>query len=99
MKKFGLVLFASALLAGPALAEQPYSATLAKPLTTAQEVLVFGTIFDCNGSACVTASQPADAGLVRTCRALAAKVGPLTAYGSASKPFDADKLAQCNTAG
>jgi hypothetical protein len=72
------------------------AATLAQPLNQKKEFVVNGNAFRCDGSTCVLASPPQDAGSVRTCRALHREVGTLTAYVAEGKSFDADRLAKCN---
>ena len=87
------------LAAGTAGAAKPhYSATLAKPLTAPTEVIVTTTIWECKDSACELTSAPSDSNSVRACAALKARVGTLTTYGADNSPFDAAKLAQCNSA-
>lgn len=96
MKRFATVLAASALMAAPAFAAQPYTATLAKPIDTAREVIVGGTIFDCTASTCTTTSKPEGVSSVNACHTLVESVGAVTAYGSAADQFSADKLKACN---
>ena len=99
MKIVGFALIASLSLAGSALADPaPYSATLAKPLDAPKEIIVSDTIFKCADTSCVTTSRPEGLNSISVCHSLARKVGAMTAYGSAEKPFDADKLAACNAA-
>jgi hypothetical protein len=74
-----------------------YTATLAQPLAGKKEFIVNGNLFRCDGSTCILASKPTDAGSVRSCRAVQHEVGTLTAYVADGKPFDADKLAKCNS--
>ncbi len=83
-----------------AVAATGYNATLAQPLTGAKELVVNDNLFRCNGSTCVLVSHPTrGAGDLSTCRALQHKVGVLTSYVADGTPFDADKLAKCNSAG
>lgn len=96
MKRFAFALVASALMAAPAFAAQPYSATLAKPLDASKEVIVGSTIFDCTASTCTTTSKPDGVSSVNACHSLVESVGAVTAYGSAAEPFSADKLKACN---
>jgi hypothetical protein len=74
-----------------------YTATLAQPVAGKKEFIVNGNLFRCEGSTCVLTSKPVDAGTVRSCRAVQREVGTLTAYVADGKPFDADKLAKCNS--
>jgi hypothetical protein len=74
-----------------------YTATLAQPLAGKKTLIVNGNMFRCDGATCVLVSNPVDATAVRNCRALQREVGTLTAYVAEGKPFDADKLAKCNS--
>jgi hypothetical protein len=96
MKKIAIALLASACFASPAFAEKPYSATLAKPLDAPKEIIVAGTIFKCEATACMTTSKPEGLDSVNSCHSLTESVGEVTAYGSAADPFSADKLKACN---
>jgi hypothetical protein len=96
MKCFAIALLASACLAAPAFAAQPYSATLATALSAPKEVIVGSTIFDCAAATCTTTSKPEGVSSVNACHTLVQSVGALTAYGSAADPFSADKLKACN---
>jgi hypothetical protein len=88
-----LILASSAALGGTG----GYTATLAQPLAGKKEFIVNGNLFRCEGSTCVLTSNPVDAGTVRSCRAVQREVGTLTAYVADGKPFNADKLAKCNS--
>lgn len=98
--KLAATLIAIAVLAtGGAMAAKPhYTATLAQPIAAPMEVIVNTTIWQCKNSACEMTSAPSNSNSVRACAALKARVGTLTAYGADSNPYDAAKLAQCNSA-
>ena len=74
-----------------------YTATLVQPLTAKNQFMANGNLFRCDGSTCILVSRPIDADAVGTCRALQREVGTLSAYVADGKPFDADKLAKCNS--
>jgi hypothetical protein len=85
------------LVAAPAFADSNTNvATLVAPLTAKQEIIVGANMFRCEGTTCVLVARAADADTLGTCHTLARKVGSLSAYVAAGKPFDADKLAKCN---
>jgi len=88
------VLFASA--AGFA-GTTRYTATLAQPLPKHKDVIGNHNIWRCTETTCVLTSAPNDVEGVSSCRELKREVGALTAYGAAEKPFDAEKLAKCNS--
>lgn len=94
-----ILIVAAMMLAGSAALGDTggYSATLAQPLAGKKEFIVKGNLFRCDGSTCILVSKPLDAGSVRSCRAVRHEVGNLTAYVADGKPFDADKLAKCNS--
>jgi hypothetical protein len=97
MKKLGILLVLGAGLALPqAAAAAPYTATLAKPLSSTMEVIVNSTIFRCEGTACATTSRTDGMWSVRACRKLMKQAGAITAYGTEGKSFDADQLKSCN---
>lgn len=73
-----------------------YIATLAQPLAAKKTFIANDNLFRCEGSTCILASTPLDAGSVRSCRALQREVGTLITYVAEGKPFDAEKLAKCN---
>ena len=85
------------LASSAALGDTGYTATLAQPLAAKKEFIVNGNFFRCDGSTCLLVSKPLDAGSVRNCRAVQREVGTLSAYVVDGKPFDADKLAKCNS--
>jgi|SRR5277367_5890664 len=74
-----------------------YTATLVQPIAAKKEVIANGNVWRCDASICVLASTPKDADSLGTCRELRREVGVLSAFGREEKPFDADKLAKCNT--
>lgn len=95
-----ILMAAAALLAGTAVAQTSgYSATLAQPLAAKKEIIAIGNIWRCENTTCVLVSVPENASSVRSCHALERLAGALTAYGTSSLPFDADKLAKCNGSG
>lgn len=84
-------------VAAPAIADSNANvATLAEPLTAKKEIIIGANMFRCEGATCVLVARAADADTLDTCHTLARKVGSLSAYVAAGKPFDAEKLAKCN---
>ena len=81
----------AAFAAGP-----EFTATLASPIANSKDVIADSNLFRCEGTTCKLVSKPIDATAVSTCRRLARQVGEIKAYGTASEPFDADKLSRCN---
>lgn len=77
-------------------ASEQYSATLATPLAAPQDFIINGNLFRCEGAACVITSAPNNASSLSVCRKLVRKVGAVLAYGTASAPYDAEKIAACN---
>ena len=84
-------------LAGSAFADGPLNATLETPTTTHVTFFADNALWNCDGAACTGSMEPGGASSLFNCRALARKVGRLTAYGAA-KPLDEANLAKCNTA-
>jgi hypothetical protein len=86
------------VLAGTAVAGSGrFVATLAQPVATNQDIFLEGNIFRCEASTCVLISESVAAETIGVCHALKRKVGPLTAYVAAGKPFDAGRLGKCNS--
>jgi len=85
------------MFASSAVAAAGYSATLAQPIAQKTEFVANGNLFRCEGSSCILTSHPVDAESVQSCRALQRRVGTLTSYIADGKPFDAEKLAKCNS--
>jgi hypothetical protein len=100
LKKLNLIA-AAVVFAGTAAVAQTgqYVATLAQPVAAKKEFIANGNIWRCVGSTCVLASEPVDAGSIRSCHALVRQAGALTTYGPKGMPFEADKLAVCNGQG
>ena len=87
------MIFASAMtIAG----SSRYTATLVEPLPAKLQFVSNGNAWTCEGTSCALTSIPSDAGTVQACRDLQRKAGAVSGYGTADKPFDADKLAKCN---
>ena len=73
------------------------AATLETPQTTRARFNAMNGVWKCEGSACVGALEPGSSDSVLQCRALARKVGRVTAYGT-DRPLDEKHLAKCNEA-
>ena len=97
MKTAGFALIAALCLTSSVWASSArYSVTLAKPVTSTEDIVAGMTSFRCADTTCISVSEPYDASNVSTCRSLSRKVGDVVAYGDATHPFDADELARCN---
>jgi hypothetical protein len=98
VKALNIVLATAVLASAAAVAQSArYVATLAQPLGAKKELVANNNFWRCNESTCVLTSHPEDGDSVHSCHALKREVGALTAYGNKDKPFDADKLAKCNS--
>jgi hypothetical protein len=84
------------LLPVGAQASNSYTATLVKPVSSVQNVVVGLTAWRCEDSTCKTTSSTQTAGTIPACHELVGQVGAVSAYGSAERPFDADSLIKCN---
>jgi len=87
---------AATLVSIAAMAASPYSATLSQALSAPKDVIAGQTMWHCEGTSCVTRSNPYDAGTTGSCHKLMSQVGTLSAYGRADKPFDEESLKECN---
>jgi hypothetical protein len=84
------------LWAGAAYAAGPVTATFSKAVETNDDVIVASTVWSCSGNSCVTRSAPDQVRGITGCKAMVAKFGPVTAYGAADNPLNADQLTRCN---
>jgi hypothetical protein len=78
-----------------AFAADPVVAKLVTPVSEKTKVIAGGSLFLCDGDACVAAVPTSQTMNLATCKAIAGKVGPLAAYGG-RKALEADRLADCN---
>jgi hypothetical protein len=85
------------LTAGAAFASEPVTAKLAAPVATPTKFIAGGAIFVCQADACVANAAVSTTFATSTCKAIAAKVGPVAEF-SARKSLDAARLAECNAA-
>ncbi|HEY3950786.1 CC_3452 family protein [Phenylobacterium sp.] len=85
------------LSAAPAaFAGESVVAKLAQPVTQATKVIAGEAVFNCEGDACVANAPTSQTFSSSTCKVIAAKFGPVTAY-TGSKPMDDTRLAACNS--
>jgi len=70
---------------------------LAQPPAAKKEILAGGNLWHCAGSTCTLVSEPIQPYSIRACQELQRQAGELSAYGTKDKPFDADRLAKCNS--
>ena len=82
-------------LAGPALADGTVKATLETPLAGPTKVIAAHSVFNCDGSTCISALASDDASDAYACHDLAKQVGRITAYAE-FKPLNDKALAKCN---
>ncbi|MFS0737303.1 hypothetical protein ABC347_09660 [Sphingomonas sp. 1P06PA] len=94
MVRFILPVLAAAV-ATPAVAAPMYRVALAAPTVNRQ--VVRDLIWSCSGEACVAPlnGTTSDANV---CRAVARKLGRVTAFSADARSFGADELEKCNTA-
>jgi hypothetical protein len=89
---------AAALLGASAAAAEPVVAKLQTPVPSATKPVAGGAVFECLGDVCAARSPSADTAELRGCRDLVRQVGPVSAFGPASKPMSPDALSACNSA-
>ena len=84
------------LSAAPALAgSDPITAKLQTPVAQKIKFIAGGAMFVCEGDACVATAPQSTTFASGTCKTIASKVGPLTAFGG-FKSLDEARLADCN---
>ena len=88
--------FAVMSLAGSAFAETSVTATLDTPQATPAQFIAAGAVWNCSGATCATGVAPDDSGGLSGCKALAKKIGKISAYSSDAKALDSKSLDKCN---
>jgi hypothetical protein len=83
------------LSAGHAFAADSVTAKLQQPVAEKTKFIAGGAIFMCEADQCVAANATSQTFATATCKAVAAKVGPLAAF-SGRKALEAERLADCN---
>jgi hypothetical protein len=85
-----------ALSATAALAAEPVTVKLAAPVAQPAKLMAGSAFFNCEGDTCVANAAMSNTFSTDTCKAIAAKFGPVTAF-EARRSFDQARLADCNT--
>ena len=85
-------------LAGQAAAQTLVTAKLGQPVAERTRLVAGGVVFQCEGEACVASASNSRTFIPATCKDIASRFGPLTAFESGSRAFDAARLAACNAA-
>jgi hypothetical protein len=85
-----LALSTSAFAAGPVVVK------LAAPVAAPTKVVAGGAIFSCAGDTCVATNPSSGTADFSTCKTVVHSVGAATAFGTATAPLAADRLATCN---
>jgi hypothetical protein len=83
------------LSATSALAAQPVTAKLQQPVAEKTKFIAGGAMFVCEADACVATAPGSDTFSTAACKAVAAKVGPVSAF-TGRKTFDDTRLGECN---
>jgi hypothetical protein len=90
------------LAAAPAFAADSVVAKLAQPVPQAAKVIAGEAIFNCEGDTCVANAPQSQTFATSTCKAIAAKFGPVTSYTgetyAGAKSLDETRLGACNAA-
>jgi hypothetical protein len=83
------------LTAGAAYAADPIVAKLQAPVAEKTKLIAGGAIFVCEADACVATVPTSQTFATPTCKAIAAKLGPVVEF-SGRKTMDGARLADCN---
>ena len=81
--------------AGSAFAAEPVTAKLSAPVAAKTKFIAGGAIFNCEADACVALVPTSQTFATSTCKIVADKVGPVSAFGG-RKALDEAHLADCN---
>jgi hypothetical protein len=84
------------LSAAPAFAAQPVIAKLQTAVAQPTKFIAGGAMFVCEGDACVASAATSETFSSTTCKAVAAKVGPIASF-TATKAMDDTRLGACNS--
>jgi hypothetical protein len=87
---------AATLSAAPAFAAEPVVAKLQTAVTQPVKFIAGGAMFKCEGDACVAQAATSETFSSGACKAVAAKVGPVTSF-TGLKPMDDARLSACNS--
>lgn len=85
-------------LAGQAAAQTLVTAKLGQPVAERTRLVAGGALFWCEGEACVATASNSRTFIPATCKDVARRFGPLTAFESGTRSFDAARLEACNAA-
>src|SRR5205085_6423947 len=84
------------LPAAPAVAGQPVDAKLQTAVAQPTKFIAGGAMFVCEGDACVASASTSETFSSLTCKAVAAKVGPVASF-TGVKAMDDARLSACNS--
>jgi hypothetical protein len=84
-------------LAGQAAAQTQVTAKLEQSVAERTRLVAGSAVFWCEGEACVATVSNSRTFIPATCKDIASRFGPVTAFESGSKAFDAARLDACNT--
>jgi hypothetical protein len=82
--------------AAPAFASEIVTAKLQQPVAAKTKFIAGGAMFNCDGDQCVASAPVTTTYSPATCRAIAAKVGPVAAFTDGRKEYTTERLATCN---
>lgn len=97
MTRFATLTIAAAALAMPALAGTSFTAKLAQPDTTIENIIAEKALWSCNGEECVAELNRRKV-TVRTCKKVASEVGELASFSNDEESLSEEDLAKCNEA-
>lgn len=83
-------------LAGQAAAQTLVTAKLEQPVAERTRLVAGSAVFWCEGEACVATVSNSRTFIPATCKEIASRFGPVTAFESGSKGYDAARLEACN---
>ena len=84
------------LSAAPAFAAEPVVAKLQTAVAQPTKFIAGGAMFTCESDSCVATAATSETFSSTTCKAVAAKVGPIASF-TALKPMDDARLGACNS--
>jgi curli biogenesis system outer membrane secretion channel CsgG len=84
------------MFASVAMADEVVTAKLQTPLAAPKKPIAGSAVFSCAADTCVAGNPVGETNSRSACHQLKRAVGPIAAFGSATRPLTTEQLAACN---
>jgi hypothetical protein len=95
MLRFASAALISTLIAAPAFASTPFTATLQTPKEDKERITAYDAIWVCEADTCEALLDRKTA-TVRVCKKVVSEIGPITSFGTDEDMLDDEEVAKCN---